>query len=714
MTILNKAGCLLMASALLVACIEAGAQSLPEPDPLTQVIALVDQDHPDFLHTAEELVAAIGGKRDQEGARIASAFSYPASATLLIPQRIPDERRARMEIEDPEERLQRFIVLTYASVDEARHAVTTLERTAPVVGVELNVPLRLSASVTDPRFSYGSGMDPWDYQWGHSDAYLQLNSAWDKSHGTAYVAVIDTGIQQTHPDLDKNFRKLLSFHHAYADSGVEEGRGYESYGWRGHGTHVAGIIGANTTLGSPPAGFRNPTSRLGAGVCLDCSLMIINSASITSWPNPYLYVTLTPAHLAISMNFAITAGAQVINMSFSSQDPTHHCNGGTSTTGAMCTAILFAAQRDVIMVAATGNDNIGIPGFPASQKEVIPVGGMDASGARWDDAPDSIYGSNWGGWMYTRGFIAPARDVLSTVYTGYDWNEYRCGDQVIAANFNSALSYPNDPGFGVCTGTSMAAPFVTGIVALVRTANPLKSTLDVRTYMTSTGSDASFPSAERGNGHPRANAALTAAQSGHNRLTPLFGLARSTVATTAPILFTVVPQMAVAGMNDTLRPRGNQKNLSPYYPRGSTINEYPAFPGGPAGYPPRASVWVFATHVNPKNASAPLQPLRRYTRCGSTACTTTHSNHGAHAYATALADETTLLAQNFRYIGIEGYVYPLSATKPTGTVRLMRAYSNTATSYTLFPEGSHPGGDYDAGVALGYVYVNSGPRPTII
>src|SRR3954466_8631822 len=74
--------------------------------------------------------------------------------------------------------------------------------------------------------------------------------------------------------------------------------------------------------------------------------------------------------------------------------------------------------------------------------------------------------------------VAPAKDVLSTVYTGRDWitTLIVCGD-------GAAVD-----GYGLCTGTSMAAPpFVSGIAGLLRSASPLLGRADIRRLLVETG-----------------------------------------------------------------------------------------------------------------------------------------------------------------------------------------------------------------------------------
>lgn len=159
-----------------------------------------------------------------------------------------------------------------------------------------------------------------------------------------------------------------------------------------------------------------------------------------------------------------------------------------------------------------------------------------------------------------------------------------------------------------------------------------------------------------------------------------------------------------------------------YLPYGTTINGYANFPD-PAliGYiAPRAQVWVFTTHSNPSTPSVELMPLYRLSwKCGDGGSSICASNpkHVSHFYTASLTEAQTYIGSSYyKFDGIEGYIYPSSQSKPNGTTWLMRAYNTSRGDYALFPEqeqANMASQGYTGSVSyLGYVYLNSGPRPS--
>jgi subtilisin family serine protease len=126
------------------------------------------------------------------------------------------------------------------------------------------------------------------------------------------------------------------------------------------------------------------------------------------------------------IRYATDHGAQVINMSL----------GGSGTSQAMQDAISYALSKGVVVVAASGNSN-GPVGFPGNCSGVVTVGAIDSSGTR---ASYSNYG--------------PELDVVAP------------GSNIFSTFMGSASSYIT------MSGTSMAAPAVSGVAALVKAINP--------------------------------------------------------------------------------------------------------------------------------------------------------------------------------------------------------------------------------------------------
>jgi len=174
---------------------------------------------------------------------------------------------------------------------------------------------------------------------------------------------------------------------------------------------------------------------------------------------------------------------------------------------AICTGLALGEERDVVMVASSGNkatSNVDVD-FPARDPRTMAVGGLevDAFGnmVLWNDCTVGIFGcgSTWGPSL---DLVAPAKAVLSSVYAGKDHlTNGTCGDS------NFTLDGTNG-GYGLCTGTSMAAPHVTGIVGSVRTPNPWLGKEDVRDVLTSTASIPGLKDPQLAHGLPDAGAAM--------------------------------------------------------------------------------------------------------------------------------------------------------------------------------------------------------------
>lgn len=324
--------------------------------------------------------------------------------------------------------------------------------------------------------------------------------------------------------------------------------------------------------------------------------------------------------------------------------------------------------------------------------------------------------------METRGILAPGRAILSTFYSGKNWSvKGRCGIMQEFIGLPGTTDYgpgtTKGPNYGLCTGTSMATPHITGIVGLMRTVNPLLDAIQIRSALLSSGYNAATPNQTRGYGIANANGAVNNVLATTNRLTPLFS-GYSSLATNH--FYTVVPQMARAAYVGLMIPYVSA--AAQYVPYGTPINEYGYFPD-PAtiGYvPPRAQVWVFTTHTNPSNPSVELLPLYRLSwKCGDggTSVCASNPNHVSHFYTTSLAEAQTYIGSRYyKYDGMEGYVYPSGQRKPSGTTYLMRAYNATRDDYALFPEqeqATMAAQGYTGSVAyLGYVYLNTGNRPS--
>ena len=214
---------------------------------------------------------------------IYTRIGSPASATWLIRHRLPADYLEALRAEDPDHpelHLQEYVVLHYADVGTRLAAEARLSADKAVRSFRPNSAMRFHARLNDYYVATtGPGQIPGGYQWGPEaigamSPYTNptAQSGWDKATGYGYVTVIDTGIERAHPDLQENFRPHFSqaFYSGpcAGNSAVEVDETGGAYNTCpnsaiGHGTHVAGIIGAtaNNTIGV-------------GGICWNCSLII--------------------------------------------------------------------------------------------------------------------------------------------------------------------------------------------------------------------------------------------------------------------------------------------------------------------------------------------------------------------------------------------------------------------------------------------------------
>lgn len=209
------------------------------------------------------------------------------------------------------------------------------------------------------------------YQWNLPAIETELG--WNLSKGSkeVVVAVVDTGVQADHPDLQG---QLLAGYNAITNGSTPDDD-------VGHGTHVAGIIGALTNNEEGVAGI--------------------------SWYNKILPVKAldnsgagTTYSVAEGIIWAADHGAKVINLSL----------GNYADSQFLHDAIKYAYDRDVVIVSASGNDNTERPGYPAAYEEVIAVAATNSTGERASF-------SNYGDYIDV---AAPGESIAST----YPDNQY--------------------------------------------------------------------------------------------------------------------------------------------------------------------------------------------------------------------------------------------------------------------------------------------------
>ncbi|MCI5065164.1 S8 family serine peptidase [bacterium] len=294
---------------------------------------------------------------------------------------------------------------------------------------EPNAYWELLATPNDPKYGSLYGLEK-----------LNLPAAWNKTKGSrgVIIAVLDTGVDYTHPDLAANMWRNSG---EIADNGIDDdGNGYiddvygidefnedgDPYDDHGHGTHCAGTVGA---VGDNEVGV--------VGVNWNVEIMALKFLSAGGGGS-------TVDALG-AIDYAIDNGARVINASF----------GGSFYSQALYNAIERANEAGVLFVAAAGNktrDNDEEPNYPSNfdLPNVISVAASDQN-----DKLASF--SNYGDEKVH--LAAPGVRILST----FPGNRY------------AALN-----------GTSMAAPHVAGLAGLILSEYTDYSALQVKNLMMNT------------------------------------------------------------------------------------------------------------------------------------------------------------------------------------------------------------------------------------
>ncbi|MDQ0205647.1 S8 family peptidase [Alkalicoccobacillus murimartini] len=267
------------------------------------------------------------------------------------------------------------------------------------------------------------------YQWNLKQ--LELEKAWNSSDGSdVTIAILDTGIDPSHLELSD---KIEEGFNAIDDSDDIKDE-------HGHGTHVSGIAAAIT---DNQDGI--------AGVSWNSRLLPIKVLDENGEGSSYA--------VAKGLYWAVDNGADVINMSL----------GDYHDSKILYDAIRYAYENDVIIVTASGNDNVDDPMYPAIYPEVLTVAALDESKER-------------------------------AFYSNY-------GEHVdVAAPGTSIPSLFVDNQYVVMSGTSMASPHVAGLAALIRSVNLELTNDEVYEIIRNTATDLGMPGKDKYYGYGEINA----------------------------------------------------------------------------------------------------------------------------------------------------------------------------------------------------------------
>lgn len=308
--------------------------------------------------------------------------------------------------------------------------IARLAARADVEFVEPNLLITVEATPADTYFTSLWGLHNTGAGGGLPGADIEAPAAWDITKGSARVAVgvIDTGIDYNHPDLVGNLWSApAAFTVALAGQSITcpaGSRGFDAINFtcdpadeHGHGTHVAGTIGASGNNGVGVTGVNWTTSMIGVKM-MDAT----GNGTTAEAVNAIDFLIQAKAAFA---GTATPLDVRVMSASW----------GSSGYSQSMFDAIARANAADILFVAAAGNSNSNtdlIPFYPANYDvpNVISVAATDRNDAK---ATFSSYG------LTTVDLAAPGATILSTRRGG---------------------TYVN------MSGTSMATPHVSGVAAL--------------------------------------------------------------------------------------------------------------------------------------------------------------------------------------------------------------------------------------------------------
>jgi subtilisin family serine protease len=331
----------------------------------------------------------------------------------------------------------------------------------------------------DPFYqSSGSWGQPFDDQWGLKRIGFTrpgTGSAWDIETGERnriVIALIDSGLDHTHPDLSKaslwtNPREVLNGRDDDFNGYVDDIAGWnflenDNFPWdhAGHGTHVAGIVAA-TNNGAGIAGLS-----WGARIM---PLKVLDSEGDGR-----------SVRVAEAIFYAVKQGARVINLSL----------GGEHLSRTEKLAVDLAARKNVVVVVAAGNKGTDTSAYgPGGLGNVITVAATDVSDKR---APFS----NWGRQVR---IAAPGTDILSlrarSTSLGVPAGAPReAADKAFVGSDKRYLRL---------SGTSFAAPFVSGAASLILAKSPNLTAAQVERMLLMSAVDVETPGWDAFTGYGR-------------------------------------------------------------------------------------------------------------------------------------------------------------------------------------------------------------------
>ena len=406
----------------------------------------------------------------------------------LIPYRADDEEKLKKY------GLDRWYEVKYDSDIETEYAASLLSRAGAVSRVQYNTKMKKASDLKSYSYVTRSSVDGLPFndpsladQWHYynpgdmalctsvrAGADVNVKDAWSLCAGDprVIVAVLDEGVQYTHPDLAANMWTNQS---EVLGSDVDnDGNGYSgdvhgfnfvtntgnitwnNPGDSGHGTHVAGTIAAVNNNGTGVCGIAGGSGNNDGVKIMSCQIFDGNDGG-------------TSAHSSAAIIYAARNGASIIQCSFGSLAGTVTNDGAYEAReeGVEAAALNYFLDNAVscdaldggIAIFASGNESTAMAAYPGAYKRLVSVTAIAC-----DNLP-----ANYTNYGYGCDIAAPGGEY----YTGSTYSEATCILSTMPTEPIESVDSNGEPtgtfsvaNYGYMQGTSMACPHVSGVAAL--------------------------------------------------------------------------------------------------------------------------------------------------------------------------------------------------------------------------------------------------------
>ena len=301
------------------------------------------------------------------------------------------------------------------------------------------LPMIAMAEPTDPFYTVGDQNQQWGLRQGNWSVGL---SGYDRPT----IAILDSGLDTTHEDWREPGLTVAP------RSTLRRVDRADDISDRGHGTHVAGIAAAPANgigiVGVAPA----TVSPANPGFSKVIPVQISDVRGVSQ-----------DSTMIAGIRWAVNHGAKVINIS----------SGGPGASNAFQDTVNWAFSRGALIVASVGNEGLddNLVNFPAGYDHVIGVGALCDSIVVLPDCPAPFGRARFSNFNYSVDVMAPGVNIISTVPITIHEREVA-------------------PGYAFKDGTSMAAPYVAGVAALIYASHPGITPYQVTRILQATSSGA--------------------------------------------------------------------------------------------------------------------------------------------------------------------------------------------------------------------------------